>query len=135
MSWLDEISNFLEDYTEIEQLKPNSDLFKDHGIVGDDFHEMIEKFASNYKIDMSTYLWYFHTDEEGQNIGGLFFKPPNKRVDRIPVTPQLLADTIKTRTWSVKYPDHKLPKQRFDLTFNLILILGFIAILIYNYIF
>ncbi|SHK19247.1 Protein of unknown function [Reichenbachiella agariperforans] len=132
MSWLDEITNFLEDYTEIEQLSPDSDLFKEHGIVGDDFHEMIENFARNYNIDMSTYLWYFHADEEGQNLGSFFFKPPYARVDRIPVTPKLLADAVETKKWNVKYPEHKLPKYRIDIIISYVIIGLIIGIVIWS---
>ena len=62
---------------------------------------------------MTDYLWYFHADEEGHSgIGQLFFKPPYEKVERIPVTPQMLADFIETKKWKVKYPEHDRPKSR-----------------------
>jgi hypothetical protein len=126
VSWLNDIRNFLEDYSGVYPDDPNIDIFKDMGVVGDDFHEMIEKYAKRYNVDMSDYLWYFHADEEGSNsIGGQFFKPPYERVTRIPVTPQMLADFIVTKKWKVNYPSHDIPKQRTDLTINKIIVVTF----------
>jgi flavin-dependent dehydrogenase len=125
VSWINEIRNFLEDYSAVYADDPNIDIFKDLGIVGDDFHEMIEKYAWKYKIDMSGYIWYFHSNEEGHSLGGQFFKPPYQRVDRIPVTPQMLADFIVTKKWMVDYPPHEIPKRRIDLTINKIIVIGF----------
>jgi hypothetical protein len=97
------------------------------GVAGDDFHEMIEKYAKQYDVDMSDYLWYFHADEEGFNsIGRQFFKPPYERVERIPVTPQMLADFIATKKWKVAYPPHDIPKPRTDLTINKVILIAFI---------
>ncbi|GAA4842233.1 DUF1493 family protein [Algivirga pacifica] len=129
MSWLNEIRNFLEDYSGVYPENPDIDIWKDMGIVGDDFHEMMGKYSKQYDVDLSNYLWYFHTNEEGQNIGGLFFTPPNERVQRIPVTPQLLAKFIETKKWEIDYPDHKLPKTRIDLIINLSLFVIIIWIL------
>jgi hypothetical protein len=80
----------------------------------DDFHELIEKYAVELNVDMNAYLWCFHSDEEGQNIGGLFFKPPYRRVTRIPVTPDKLISFAISGKWSMQYPSHNLPKFRVD---------------------
>jgi hypothetical protein len=40
----------------------------------DDFHELIKKNAVESNVDMNAYLWCFHSDEEGQNIGGLILQ-------------------------------------------------------------
>lgn len=127
MSWINEIRNFLEDFSGVYPDNPNIDIFKDMGVVGDDFHEMIEKYSSKYHVDMSEYLWYFHTDEEGHSIGRLFFKPPYVRVQRIPVTPQMLSDFIVTKKWKIDYPQHSIPKYRRDSTINKILAITFLA--------
>jgi len=131
MSWLNEIRNFLEDYSGVYPDNPNIDIWKDMHVTGDDFHEMIENYTKEYKIDMSSYLWYFHTDEEGHNfIGGLFFKPPYKRVKRIPITPKMLSDFVNLKEWNINYPDHKIPKKRYDLLINRLTILIIISIII-----
>jgi len=131
MSWLYEIHNFLEDYSGVYPKDPNIDIFGEMSVAGDDFHEMMENYSKVYDVDMTNYLWYFHCDEEGQNIGGLFFKPPYKRVERIPITPELLAEFIVTKKWDIAYPDHELPSKRKDFIFNQILaFLTFIGIII-----
>lgn len=125
MSWIDEIRNFLEDYSAVYASDPNIDIFKDMGVVGDDFHEMIEKYAKMYDVDMSGYLWYFHANEEGTgSIGGYFFKPPYDRVERIPVTPQMLADFIVTKRWKLDYPPHKIPAHRTDFMINKLIVVA-----------
>lgn len=129
MSKLSEIIDFLKDISGIDEINPDSDIFE-LGIVGDDFHEMINKYSEKYKIDMAEYIWYFHTDEEGQHPGALFYKPPYTRVDRIPVTPRLLSEFAETKKWSFEYPKYKLPEKRLDLTINLILVIAFILIVL-----
>jgi len=128
--WINEVRNFLEDFSSIYPESPDTDIFKDMGIVGDDFHEMIEKYAKKYYIDMSHYLWYFHADEEGSySIGGQFFKPPYELVERIPVTPKMLADFIVTKKWKIDYPAHQIPKHRTDLLINKIVLIVLLAAL------
>src|SRR6202163_3555503 len=46
----------------------------------------VEKDQVVFERPLSAYLWYFHTGEEGFNIGGLFFRPPNAKVREIPIT-------------------------------------------------
>lgn len=120
MSYIDEISNFLEDYSGVLPEDPNIDIWKDMGVKGDDFHEMMDNYSKLYEVDLSNYLWYFHTDEEGYGIGGLLSKPPYERVERIPVTPQMLADFIVTKKWNIDYPPHVFPEKRIDLKINVI---------------
>ena len=129
MSKLIEIVDFLKDISGNNSLNPESDIY-DLGVVGDDFHEMIEKYAETFEVDMTEYLWYFHTVEEGLNFGALFFKPPYSRLDRIPVTPKLLSEFAETRKWSIDYPKHELPNKRMDLKINQIIIITFILIIL-----
>ena len=130
MNWINEIRNFLEDYSGVYPDDPNIDIYKDMGVVGDDFHEMMEKYSEQYEVDMSDYLWYFHADEEGSGLGERFFKPPNERVRRIPVTPQMLSDFIETKKWKVDYPEHVIPNRRNDLLINQVIIIVFFVGLI-----
>lgn len=86
------------------------------GIYGDDAEELLGALAKRFKIDMSGYLWYFHTGEEpGCNPGAIFFKRPNQRVQHIPVTLALLVEAAETKVWPVNYPPHTLPEHRWDL--------------------
>jgi len=78
---------------------------------------------TTYSVDMTAYLWYFHSDEEGNNIGGLFFPPPYKRVKRIAVTPLLLTEFANTGKWDIEYPNHKIPQKRYDTLIDVIIML------------
>jgi hypothetical protein len=124
-----QILSLIEDHTGVDnsELTPATDIFRDLGCVGDDFHELIEKYAEQFNVDMSEYLWYFHADEEGSNfIGGAFFNPPYLRVERIPITPALLLKFALLGKWKINYPEYKLPKKRWDLVINQIVIIGLI---------
>jgi hypothetical protein len=123
MFTVDEIIDFLTDLAGTDKINSDSDIFNDVGMVGDDFHEMIEKYSKKYSVDMSGYLWYFHTDEEGSSsIGGAFFPPPYERVKRISVTPLMLTNFANQRKWDIQYPEHTLPKKRYDLCVNTIIV-------------
>lgn len=110
-----DIIEFLADLSCTKDISPESDIFYDVGMCGDDFHEMIEAFSKKYSVDMTDYLWYFHCDEEGCNFTGLFIKPPYKRVKRIPVTPAMLTDFANNGKWKMNYPKHVLPRRRYDI--------------------
>lgn len=125
-----DIIEFISDLAGTGKVRDDSDIFDDIGMGGDDFHEMIEKYAAKYSVDMNGYLWYFHNDEEGQNIGGLFFTPPYNRVKRIPVTPAMLTNFANKGKWDIQYPEHKLPNKRYDIIINnLIVALFFLGVL------
>ncbi|WP_299703715.1 DUF1493 family protein [uncultured Pontibacter sp.] len=117
MCTVDEVIIFLKEVTGVKKIDPDSDIFYDIGVVGDDFDEMMHEFAEKFSVNMDQYLWYFHGDEEGSmwGIGSFFFAPPYKRVNRIPVTPTLLAEAANKGKWDIQYPDHKLPKWRVDM--------------------
>lgn len=130
MNTLQEIIYFLENQTGCEKIKADTDIFADLGVVGDDFHEMIDLYARKYNVDMTKYLWYFHSDEEGQSIGGGFSKPPYERVKRIPVTPNMLTEFSNKGAWTIDYPEHTLPKRRYDLIINQIIVLCIVTIIV-----
>ncbi|MEI6945828.1 DUF1493 family protein [Paraflavisolibacter sp. H34] len=107
-------------------LGPDTDLFEEAGLRGNDFQGMVGQFARKYGVNLEGYRWYFHTDEEGGTggIGGRLFAPPYKRVERIPVTPRMLADFANSGRWSLPYPDHRLPPVRYDILLNQVLFFG-----------
>ena len=130
---IEEIINFIEGETGLDTLKEDSDIYE-HGVSGDDFDELIGKYSLKYNVKMDSYLWYFHADEEGQNIGAIFFKPPNKRVVRIPITPMILLTFANKGSWEIDYPKHQLPKYRFDIIINQILFTAFLITMVYYFI-
>nr|WP_294903084.1 DUF1493 family protein [uncultured Lacibacter sp.] len=106
-----------------------TDIFNELSCVGDDFHELIEKYALQFNVDMSSYLWYFHADEEGVNFGGVIFKPLYARVQRIPVTPEMLLQFANAGAWMIDYPEHKIPKYRMDvyITWLFVVLIGILV--------
>lgn len=131
MKSLTEIVDFVKKEIDVKDVKPDSDIEYDFGCYGDDFHEFIEKYSTSFDVDMTTYLWYFHTGEEGiPGLGSLFFKPPNKRVTRIPVTPKMLLEIAEEKKWNISYPNHKIPKKRNDILINQIIVILFLTVLI-----
>ena len=116
----------------IEELNINSDINENLGVDGDDFFELMEAFSKNFNVDISNYLWYFHHGEEGLNIpGGIFFKPPYNRVNRIVITPKILLESANSKKWLIEYPEHNLPKKRYDILINQLLFgLFFILVLV-----
>jgi len=132
------IIDFLKKEIGSDVINADSDLLSDLGVYGDDFHEVIEAFAKKFDVEMDNYLWYFHTPEEGNSgFGGWFFTPPNERVKRIPVTPAILTEFANKGKWDIKYPEHKIPKRRWDLLINtilfVILLLWIVIVLIIKY--
>jgi|GEM_PF-2157958 len=87
------VSEFLMQFWgKSELLSDGADILHNLGIDGYDAFEFIERFAAKFEIDIANYRWYFHHGEEAfLNIGGLFFRPPYRRVSRIPITPRVLA--------------------------------------------
>lgn len=132
----EEIIQFLKEETYEEVITSETDIFNECGVSGDDSHELIEKYHTEYNVDMSNYLWYFHCDEEGSwnSIGGSFFKPPNERVSRISITPKMLTEFANSKKWEINYPKHVLPKKRYDLIINQIIIILLLIFLLYKYV-
>lgn len=106
----------------------DADLFKTFGIDGDDAFEFIDKFARKFEIDVSGYLWYFHHGEEGFGLGQFFFKPPYRRVPRLPITLNVLADAIETHIWPIQYPAHTPPRRRWDITADVTIMVVFVLL-------
>jgi hypothetical protein len=100
------------------------------GVYGDDMDDLLAGYAKRYGVDLSRYLWYFHTGEEGFNIGGLFFPPPNAGVRTIPITLGMLREFAELGRWAVEYPSHELPRSRWDIRLNQLLVFGFLCVVL-----
>lgn len=128
-----EIIDFIEKEFWKSNLDSNSDVFSEVGIDGDDCDEFLLKYAEKYAVDMSNFLWYFHYQDEASvnGFGKLFFKNPHQRVKTVPITPKMLTDFANNKKWEIDYPQHKLPKYRYDLYINWIFILILIILIIF----
>lgn len=129
---VEDIIEFVKEETAVREVNATDDLFNDLGCVGDDYYEFMQAYSTRFKVDMTAFLWYFHADEEGQNLGGVFFKPPYMRVEHIPVTPNLLLEFANKGKWEIDYPKHKLPKRRYDMLINYAIGFLLIAYVIYS---
>lgn len=114
-----ELAEFLAERSgEVRLLPSDADLFARLGIEGDDAFEFMDHFGRHFGVDTKNYRWYFHHGEEGHSFGGIFFRPPYRRVKRIPLTSDALLEAIRTRRWPLHYPAHHLPKVRWDIRMN-----------------
>jgi Protein of unknown function (DUF1493) len=99
----------------------------DIGLSGYDMDTFLTAYAKRFGVDLSGYLWYFHTEEEGLNLGGLFFPPPNARVREIPITVGMLHGFAQLSRWAVEYPQHELPLSRWDIRLNQLFVVGILC--------
>jgi hypothetical protein len=111
------------------QLTEATALQSDIGVYGDDMDNLLTAYAERFGVDLSGYRWYFHTGEEGIGLGGLFFPPPNARVQEIPITVAMLHDFAQRGRWSMEYPEHRPPRFRPDILINQLVVLGVIAVI------
>lgn len=96
----------------------DTDLFDRFGIEGDDASEFIDSFVTRFGVNAQNYRWYFHHRDEGSNFGALFFKPIYKRVERLPITQNVLLTAVETKQWPLIYPLHDVPAVRWDIKVN-----------------
>ena len=97
------------------------DLFERFGIEGDDASGFMDSFAAHFDVDGQNYRWYFHHRDEGTNFGALCFAPPYRRVQRIPITPNILIEAVETKRWPLEYPPHQMSTVRWDIRVNQLL--------------
>lgn len=131
---IDEILRFLEERIGVKDIKADDDLELIHGLYGDDVDEVLSDYSKRFNVNLYNYLWYFHTREEGswQSIGGSFFKPPNERVKRIPITARVLLNAANQGKWSIEYPPHTLPERRWDIVINQVMLAILLLLLIWS---
>lgn len=129
---IEDIIIFLkEEISDSIEIHRNSDLENDIGITGDDVTELMDKYANKFKVNMETYLWYFHHDEETVGLLGThFFSTPRNLVTHIPITPLVLLESANAGYWTVQYPDHHIPQRRYDILCNRIFVIVLLIILI-----
>ena len=133
MITIEEIVDFTKDFLKVDNIFPDTDIFS-LGVCGDDMDEFLESYHKKYNVNFDNYLWYFHNEEEISNnfsIGKIFFKPPYDSVERIPITPEILTKFANTKVWEIDYPEHQLPKYRYDVLIDQIIFGGLALIILY----
>lgn len=110
---IDDIIDFIVPLAGLSNLGPDDDLFKQHGIYGDDWTALLVKFKERFNIDMELYIWHYHNREEGGL--GLFDPVPYLPEEKyIPITPRILLTVANAGYWNIKYPEgaHEQEKNR-----------------------
>lgn len=118
-----------------KEVTETADIVYDLGCCGDDLTDLLMAFKTTFDVDLYTYRWYFHTEDEGSiglSIGRSFFKPPYERVTHIAITPLDLLNSANTGKWSIIYPTHHLPEKRYDLLIDRIVLIGIMAYILYR---
>lgn len=105
-------------------LTEETDLHGDLEVLADDLEDLLTTFAERFRVDLTGFSWYFHTDEDGVSPGRLFFAAPQDRVTRIPLRLALLYRAAELGRWPVDYPEHSLPARRWDIAVNQCLAVG-----------
>lgn len=111
---IEDIIDFIRTFSGNDEVHENSDLTRDVNIYGDDWDDLFESFAKKYQVDMTGYLWYFHTREEGFGFNP-FLKPPNQQVEQIPITPNDLLRFARKKRWDLYYPEHNIVTKRWNV--------------------
>ena len=133
MITIEEIVDFTKDFLKVDNIFPDTDIFS-LGIYGDYMDEFLGSYNKKYNVNFDNYLWYFHNEEEINNnfsIGKIFFKPPYDSVERIPITPEILTKFANTKVWEIDYPEHQLPKYRYEMILDFIIFGGIALIILY----
>ncbi|OKH18113.1 DUF1493 family protein [[Limnothrix rosea] IAM M-220] len=115
-----EVYRFIQTELEVSEtlLNPDTDLFQTFDLQADACNDFMKSFGEEFKVDLDNYLWYFHHGEAGLNIGGFIFAPPYRRVERLAITPEILQKAATKKRWKLQYPDHDIPKKRWDMVIN-----------------
>jgi hypothetical protein len=130
MPTFDELATFVKEQTGFRGPLAAVTSLQELDVYGDDMDELLINYAKLFGVDLTGYLWYFHTGEEGLNIGALFFPPPNAKVREIPITLGMLHDFAQKGRWAVNYPVHEAPRSRPDIRVSQLLVIGFICVLV-----
>lgn len=131
---LEDIINFLKDQSLEDEISPETNVCDEIGMIGDDFDEMMMAYAEKFSVDMTGYLWYFHSEEEGSWTSISLFPRANEQVKRIPVTSTMLTDFANSGKWNVVYPEHKTTLTEYNSYFTLLIFIVLIGLIVYQFI-
>ena len=129
MPTFDEVAELVRERTAYNGLlTERTALQSDIGVYGDDMDDLLAAYALRFGVDLAGYRWYFHTGEEGFNLGGLVFPPPNARVPDLPVTVGMLHRFAELGRWAAEYPPHDPPRHRPDIWVNWVVVVAVLAL-------
>lgn len=96
---LDQVRHLVELVSGSRGVKPETRLFHDLHLGGDDIRELLESIAAKFGTSFSnlSFATYFHNEDEalGAHLAATFGLRTNKRA----VTVQHLAEVVKRGSW------------------------------------
>ena len=111
----------------------DADIVYDLDCVDFALDEFIAAYRSKFGVNMDNYLWYFHTNVvsgDTSALGKMLFKPAPNAVKHIPITAKILWESACLGKWVIWYPEHTVPRRRFDAyIYGAILFIFIVAIL------
>jgi acyl carrier protein len=93
----------------LSDLRPNTDLFRDLGVDGDDAHDLLLRLSDEFGINMENVRFDRHFGPEASLFHPLAAFTPLLprwwRWQRIPVTVADLIEAARTQTWPIRYSE------------------------------
>lgn len=133
VSRVEEINALVRKHTGFRgRLSEEVNLFPDLFLLEPDLDELLTDFAERFRVDLAGFRWYVHTDEDGVSVGRFFFRAPQDRVTRIPISLGLLYRAAEIGRWPIDYPEHSLPARRWDRLIDLCMVCGIAAWLLWS---
>ncbi len=127
---IEDIIFFIEAETYVKGIKPQDDLYEEHGICGDDLYDLLIAFGERYQVDLKTCHLAFHTHYEGMAFASLFLVKAPGGGELIPITPETLLDSAHEGKWTIKYPEEALKEYLSKKRDNSVLKLTLLLILV-----
>ena len=113
----------------------DADIVYDLGCVDFALDEFIAAYRSKFGVNMEDYRWYFHTNVvsgDTSALGKMLFKPAPNAVKHIPITAKILWESAINGKWNIWYPEHTVPRRRFDAYIQASIIFIFIVAILYT---
>ena len=113
----------------------DADIVYDLGCVDFALDEFIAAYRSKFGVNMEDYRWYFHTNVvsgDTSTLGKILFKPLPNAVKHIPITAKTLWESASVGKWVIWYPEHTVPRRRFDTYFQASMVFIFIVSILYT---
>ena len=113
----------------------DADIVYDLDCVDSALDEFIAAFRTKFGVNMEEYRWYFHTNVvsgDTSALGKMVFKPKPNAVKHIHITAKILWESASVGKWVIWYPEHTVPKRRFDAYIQATILLIFIVVVVYS---
>jgi hypothetical protein len=113
----------------------DADIVYDLDCVDFALDDFIATYRSKFGVNMEDYRWYFHTNVvsgDTSALGKMLFKPTPNAVKHIPITAKILWESANVGKWLISYPEHTVPRRRFDAYIQATILLIFIVVVLYT---